>query len=323
MNSDKKNMLTVGLVIPVYMESEIVGSFHSQLIETINNLPYHFTIIYIDDGSTDGTADIIKSLALKDKRIMVVELSRNFGHQSALTAGLNLAQGDVVITIDGDGQHPVSMIQEMIALYFSGYDVIQTQHEMGRSGRFKELTSKAFYWLIGKISDTKIRPGTSDFRLLSRRALDALKLMPEYHRFLRGLIPWMGFPTVILPYTPLDRIGGSTKYTLKKMTNLAADAVFSFSTTPIKISIAFSAIFLILAIAETSYAFIFWLTGNINHLVPGWTSLMFVSLIGNALVLFNIGVIGIYVGYVFQQVKERPIYIIKSIFKYGNKGKRE
>jgi len=310
-----KNKLIVSIIIPVYMEEKIVHSFHDELIKTINTLPYKFVIYYIDDGSTDGTADILNNIAMKDNRIVVVELSRNFGHQSALSAGLDLAQGDIIITLDGDGQHPISMIPEMINLYFSGYDIVQTQRIEGKSGLFKESTSRMFYWVISKISNIKISPGTADFRLMSRQAIEALKLLPEYHRVLRGLIPWIGFQTVILPYKPLDRIGGSTKYSLKKMMRLASDTIFSFSTTPIKISIGIGVIFFIMAILEVIYTLCMWFSNNINRLAPGWTSLMFISLLGNSLILISIGVVGVYVGYVFQQVKGRPIYIIKSINK--------
>lgn len=315
MGLNNKSDLLVGIVIPVYMEEKIVRNFHGELIKTINTLPYQFVIYYIDDGSTDGTSGILNSLVVEDNRIVVVELSRNFGHQSALSAGLDIAQGDVVITLDGDGQHPISMIPEMINLYFSGYDIVQTQRIKGKSGLFKESTSRMFYWVISKISNTKIPPGTADFRLMSRRAVEALKLLPEYHRVLRGLIPWIGFQSVILPYKPLDRIGGSTKYSVKKMINLASDTIFSFSTTPIKISIGIGVIFFIMALFEIIYTSSLFLTNNSDRLVPGWTSLMFIFLLGISLILISVGVIGVYIGYVFQQVKGRPIYIIKSINK--------
>jgi glycosyltransferase involved in cell wall biosynthesis len=309
----KNSEFKVGIIIPVFMEEEIIRKFHQSLLETIDGLPYQFSIIYIDDGSTDGTAKILKELAVGEKRITVVELTRNFGHQSALTAGLEIAPGDVVITLDGDGQHPVSMIPEMVNLFSSGYDIVQTQREDGKSRSLKNYSAHFFYWIIGIISNTRIKPGTADFRLLSRPAVDALKLLPEYHRFLRGLIPWMGFPTVTINYKPLDRIGGSSKYSIKKMMSLAADAIFSFSTTPIKISLGLGAVFLLLAFCETLYALSFLLTNRIDLLVPGWPSLMFILLLGNALILINIGIIGMYIGYVFQQVKGRPNYIVKSI----------
>jgi polyisoprenyl-phosphate glycosyltransferase len=307
--------LVVDIIIPLYNEAEIIHKFHDQLINSVKTLPYQFKFYYINDGSTDETSEILRSIAIDDNRIIIIELSRNFGHQSAISAGLDQAKGDCVITMDGDGQHPSTLIPQMINLYLNGYDIVQTQRKDGNTGKFKKYTSKLFYRLIGLISNTAIHPGTADFRLMSRRSVDALKMMPEYHKFLRGLVPWIGFTCVIIPYFPLERIGGSSKYSIRKMLILASDAIFSFSTTPIKISLVTGVIFLIIAFCEIIYSLIFWLSNQYDKLQPGWTSLMFVSLLGNAVILINIGIIGIYVGYVFQQVKGRPNYIVKSIIK--------
>ena len=176
---------SIGIVVPFFNEEEIIKLFHINLIISINSLPYQFFIYYVNDGSTDETNTRLESIAEEDKRVTVIEFSRNFGHQAALSAGLDIAQGDVVITLDGDGQHPATMIPEMINLYLGGYDIVQTQREEGKSSVFKKSTSQMFYWLIGKISSTEIQPGTADFRLMSRRAVEELKSLPEYHRFLR------------------------------------------------------------------------------------------------------------------------------------------
>jgi polyisoprenyl-phosphate glycosyltransferase len=315
MKKKKLNIPTVGIVVPVFQEEQVIELFHEQLMAVVNRLPNHTRIYYVNDGSKDGTGEALEVIAKSEPRVVVIELSRNFGHQAALTAGMDQAEGDVIITLDGDGQHPPDLIEQMLKLHAAGYDIVQTQRDDSHADGAKKSTSGLFYWLINRISNTEIQPGTADFRLLSRQVVDTLKAMPEYHRFLRGLIPWMGFQSVILPYQPLPRMAGKSKYSFKKMTHLAADAIFSFSTTPIKLTITLGVLFLVFAVLEVIYVSSFWISNNIDALAPGWSSLMFVILFGNALVLINVGVLGIYVGYVFQQVKGRPVYIIKSIQK--------
>jgi polyisoprenyl-phosphate glycosyltransferase len=316
MKKNKKHIHpSIGIVVPVFQEESVIEMFHAHLVQVIQALPNSIRIYYVDDGSKDGTGAALEKIAVADERVVVITLSRNFGHQAALTAGMDQAEGDVIITLDGDGQHPPELIEHMLKLHAAGYDIVQTQRDDSRTDGAKKSTSGLFYWLINRISNTEIQPGTADFRLLSRKVVDTLKSMPEYHRFLRGLIPWMGFQSVILPYQPLPRMAGKSKYSFKKMTHLAADAIFSFSTTPIKLTILLGILFLVFAVLEVIYVSSFWVTNNISALAPGWSSLMFVILFGNALVLINVGVLGIYVGYVFQQVKGRPVYIIESIQK--------
>ncbi len=236
----------VDIVIPVYNEEEALAAFHRQLSQAIAGLPYQFTIFYINDGSTDHTQQRLEEIAAADARLVVVELSRNFGHQSALTAGLDLAQGDYVITLDGDGQHPPELIPEMLQLAQAGYDMVLTQRmEQGEPSGFKRWTSHFFYRLINRIGDTNIQPGGADFRLLNRSVVQSLRGMREYHRFLRGMVAWMGFRQVILPFTPAPRLGGSSKYSLRKMFRLGADAVFSFSLVPLYLSISLGLLFLV------------------------------------------------------------------------------
>ena len=257
---------------------------------------------------------MLKELSQKDPRIIAVELSRNFGHQAALTAGLDLAEGDAVITMDGDGQHPPDRIPEMLQLFETGYEVVLMQRAEDRQpSGFKRLTSRVFYRILNWISDTKIVPGAADFRLLSRNVVDSLKDMREYHRFLRGMVAWTGFRTVILPYSPPDRIAGVSKYSRKKMLGLAQDAAFSFSLVPLKVGISLGAFFLLLAFLEMVYVLSFWISGRQDQLVPGWSSLMFIILIVGAFLMIIMGFIGIYIGYIFQEVKGRPIYLIQDI----------
>jgi dolichol-phosphate mannosyltransferase len=302
----------VSIVIPVYNEAGVIEQTHLKILAAINALPHDFTVYYVDDGSVDGTDAILETLAAQDGRICPLVLSRNFGHQAALTAGLDQADGDVVISMDGDGQHPPELIGEMVALIGQGYDIVQAQRiEEDGPLSFKKFTSGAFYSLLNRISGTRVEPGAADFRALSRQALDALKSMPEYHRFLRGMIAWMGYKSLILPYHEPKRVAGKSKYSLAKMLRLASDAVFSFSLMPLYIGLSVGGVFLILALVQIVYVLLLWVTGQYERIVPGWSSLMAVMLIASGIIMILLGFIGVYVGYIFQQVKGRPVYLLK------------
>jgi dolichol-phosphate mannosyltransferase len=308
-----KSPKTVDLVIPVYNEAGVVAQTHARLRAVVDALPYDFTFIYVNDGSRDHTAGDLAALAEADPRVTVLELSRNFGHQAALTAGLDASRSDVVISLDADGQHPPELIPQMLDLIAQDYDIVQTQRmDEARPASFKKWTSSLFYRLINAISGTRILPGAADFRALSRSAADALKSMPEYHRFLRGMVAWIGFKTVILPYEPAERVSGVSKYSFGKMFRLAMDAVFSFSLAPLYIGLSLGGVLLCLALLEMAYVLSFWVTGRTSSLAPGWSSLMFVILIVGGMLMVLLGFIGVYVGYIFQEVKRRPVYIVKG-----------
>jgi dolichol-phosphate mannosyltransferase len=311
--SPKKTKLNVDLIIPIFNEAGVVERTYLKICEVIDPLPHTFVIYYIDDGSTDGSSESLKALAKKDERIVLLELARNFGHQAALTAGLDASQGDFVISMDGDGQHPPEMIPQMIELFEKGYDIVQAQRlEENQSFSFKKVTSSTFYQLINQISGTQMIEGAADFRGLSRQAVDALKSMPEYHRFLRGMIAWMGYRSVILPYHETTRVAGQSKYSMGKMFRLAMDAIFSFSLVPLYIGLSAGGIFFCLAALEMIYVLSFWVKGDTSSLAPGWSSLMFVILIVSGMLMILVGFIGVYVGYIFQEVKKRPVYLLKK-----------
>ena len=304
---------TVDLIIPVYNEQGVVSTFHAQLRRTVDALPYTFTILYVDDGSSDGTPAELAALAQADGRVRVVTLSRNFGHQAALSAGLDRADGDFTITLDGDGQHPPTLIPQMLSLAQAGYEVVLTQRlESDELPWFKRVTSALFYRLLNRVGSTNILPGGADFRLLSRAAVQALRSLPEYHRFLRGMVAWIGFRTVILPFAQPARLAGHSKYSLRKMTRLAMDAVFSFSLVPLYMGISLGVLFLLGALAEAVYVLSFWITGNTANLAPGWSSLMFMLLVVGGTLMITLGVVGIYIGYIFQEVKHRPVYVVRQ-----------
>jgi len=308
--SSEHQDVTVDLVIPVYNEAGVVEQTHASLRAVIDTLPYSFSILYVDDGSYDGT--VISLESLDDPRVHVLELSRNFGHQAALTAGLDASQGDIVISLDGDGQHPPELIPRMIDLVLAGYDIVQTQREdQAEPASIKKWTSDLFYRLINRISGTPVQAGAADFRALSRQAVDALKAMPEYHRFLRGMVSWIGFSTVILPYKPAKRVSGASKYSFGKMFRLAMDAIFSFSLVPLYIGLSMGGVLLCLALLEMAYVLSFWMRGQSSTLAPGWSSLMFVILIVGGMLMILLGFVGVYIGYIFQEVKRRPVYLVK------------
>ncbi len=303
---------SLDIVVPVYNEEDAILTFHKQLMEVVDALPYVVQVCYVDDGSVDRTAAEIEALAEQDSRIALLQLSRNFGHQAALTAGLDQAEADFVITMDGDGQHPPALISEMLRLAEAGYEVVIGQRLNEQASGFKAWTSRGFYRLINMIGDTNIQPGAADFRLLAQPVVHSLREMREYHRLLRGMVAWMGFRSVILPYMQPERIAGQSKYSSRKMFALALHAIFSFSLLPLTFGVSVGAIFLLLALAEMVYVLSFWVTGHQAGLASGWSSLMFVLLVVGGSLMITLGITGIYVGYIFQEVKGRPIYLLRK-----------
>ena len=311
----------VDLVIPVFNEAGVIEKFYEQISTVLAELPAIIHIFFVNDGSTDGTADALHVIASSDKRVTVLTLSRNFGHQAALTAGLDASQGDFVISLDGDGQHPPEMIPQMFELLQQGYDIVQGQRaEDTRSFSFKQITSLGFYALINRISGTQMVPGAADFRGMSRQAVDALKAMPEYHRFLRGMVSWLGYKSLILPYHETSRMAGKSKYSLGKMLRLAMDAIFSFSLMPLYIGLSAGVMFFCFAAIEMFYVLSFWIKGDTSTLAPGWSSLMFIILTVSGMIMVLLGFIGVYVGYIFHEVKNRPVYLIRRDEEHERNG---
>jgi dolichol-phosphate mannosyltransferase len=299
---------SIDIVIPVYNEGPFIESFHTHLVSQLTPLGIPFKIIYVNDGSKDDTQEHLLKLVSADILVQVIELSRNFGHQAALSCGLEASTADLVITMDGDGEHPPEKIPEMISLAQQGYDQVLTQRDEAQTAsKFKQWTSDGFYRLLTMITSTPIQEGVGDFRLMSRPVVDALNSMPEVHRFLRGMVAWVGFKTVILPYSPAKRIGGSSKYTFRKMVTLAINAIYSFSLAPLTAVTIAGILFLIAAL-------IVGIIGIIQAASdPTWQPLLvFLILFCTGAVLTSMGSIGLYASLTFQQVKQRPVYIIRS-----------
>lgn len=306
-------MPTIDFVIPLFNEQDSLSAFHG-LLDGIK-LPAGYThhYIYVNDGSTDRTQELLDKLAAADPKITVIQLSRNFGHQAALSAGLDAATADIVVTMDGDGQHPPSLVPEMLRLHAAGFDIVQTQRtdDTLSAPFFKRFMSRCFYALVSVVGEVNLSPGISDFRLLSRQSLESLKLLPEYHRFLRGMIVWIGFSNVILPYKPKPRLAGKPKYSLRRTMRLAADGFFSFSLMPLRIGLFLGLAFIILVSMELSYIALVWFRGNRDQIVPGWTSLILILTASSAIIMILQGILGVYIGMIFREVKRRPVYLIK------------
>ena len=296
------------IVIPVYNESESILEFHSSLTKQMNEIDVSYHMIYVNDGSSDSTQAKLEKLAKIDSHVKVIELSRNFGHQAAITCGMAESQADLVITIDGDGEHPIEKIPEMIAYAEKGYDLVLTQRQEAQSASwFKRMTSDGFYRIIGFLTSTPILEGIGDFRLMSRSVVDTLNKMPEFHRFLRGMVAWSGYRSVVVAYVPAKRLGGRSKYTLKKMLQLAQYAIYSFSLAPIIASLITGIIFLCLAI-------LIGILSLFNPLFeqPVISLLVFLILFCTGVIVTSSSLIGFYSGMTFQQVKWRPNFIIRS-----------
>lgn len=301
----------LSIVIPVFNEEEVLPTFHASLLQVLTDLPHSFEVIYVAGGSTDRTSEIIRAWHEADKRIKLLELSRNYGHQAALTAGIDFAKGDVVITMDGDGQHPPSVLPQLIAEYERGSDVVLTRRvSTEKIGFVARLLSHSFYRVINWLGETQVIPNSSDFRLLSREVVDDLRTMREQHRFLRGMIIWVGYQQSIVDFEAPARSAGRSKFTLKKRLRLASDAIFSFSTAPIVLVIVMGVLLLLFAILYLVYVMAVILTTGLENMPRGWASLMMAILGIGGIQLLTSGLIGYYVGMTFQESKSRPIYFV-------------
>jgi glycosyltransferase involved in cell wall biosynthesis len=298
----------VSIVAPMHNEQETVREFHRRAIAAFGDVP--FELVLVDDGSSDDTPRILSELADADPRVKIVELSRNFGHQTALTAGLDHATGDAVVMMDADLQDPPELIPDMLAKWREGADVVyavRTQRE-GETP-FKRATAKLFYRLISKLADVNLQANSGDFRLLDRRALDALQSMRERNRYLRGMTVWVGFTQTAIEYAREARYAGETKYPLRKMIRFALDAIVSFSHTPLQVATVIGFVCAALAFLGIPVAIGMRIAGQF---VPGVTTTVIAVLLLGGIQLIAIGVIGEYVGRIYDEVKQRPLYFVRQ-----------
>ncbi len=301
--------MLVSVVIPVLNEADTLGLIIERLGQALTDL--NWEIIFVDDGSTDRSLEIIETAAVSDERIKAISFTRNFGHQAAITAGLDFADGDAVIVMDGDLQDPPELLPEMVRLFLEGYDVVSPKR-ISRSGetRVKLWTAAVFYRLMARLADRRLAAEVSDFRLFSRRAVLAIRSLREQHRFMRGLVAWLGLKEAILPFHRQTRAAGTTKYPLWKMLRFAWTAVSSFSAAPLRISLAAGAL---LSCAGFVYlAYIVYLALFTKTLVPGWASMVVLQCIFSGMILLALGAIGDYVARNYEQSKGRPLYVVAA-----------
>ncbi len=304
----------ITIVAPVYNEADGIAHFVSTLSRVLASIPYDSTVLLVDDGSTDATPACLDEIQRADpERIAVLRFSRNFGHQAALTAGMDYASGDAVITMDADMQHPPQLIPELLRRWEEGAEIVQTiRRSTADIGWLKTLATRVFYGIINRFSGTRIEPNAADYRLLSRRVLELFrKDLRERDRFLRGLVSWVGFPTSHVEFDAAARFAGQPKYSFGKMTKLARAGLISFSKVPLKIAAVLGFTLSVLSALYGLYAVLVFLFFN-KAIVAGWASTVLVgTFLGGANLLF-LGIIGEYIASMFEELKGRPIYIVES-----------
>lgn len=308
-------MKKLSIVVPMYYEEKIVDECYRRLTEVLQGMTdYDYEIVFVNDGSKDKTLELLVEISQNDERVKIISFSRNFGHQAAVTAGLQYVTGDAIVIIDSDLQDPPEVIPEMVKLWEDGNDVIYGKRKKRKGeSHFKLLTAKLFYKTLNALSETEIPKDTGDFRLVDRRVVDTINELPEHNKFLRGLFSWVGYKQVPYEYERQERFAGKTKYPLSKMLKLATDGILSFSTKPLKLvgilgmtSLGIS--FLILIYAILSFAF------KWNHLTPGWTSLMLTVTFFSGVQLLSLWIISQYIARIYDESRSRPQYIIDKTF---------
>lgn len=304
-------MKKISFVVPVFNEEENIHEFYRRLTQVMAPLPYDYDILFIDDGSKDRTSQLIRELAEKDPNVQGYVFARNFGHQLALTCGLDQSTGDAVISMDGDLQHPPEMVPELLKKWEEGFEIVQTVRKATEDATwFKNITSRLYYKLINSMSEVRITPGGSDFRLMDRKAVDALNRFRERARFIRGMVNNLGFRYTTLEFVAPPRFAGHSKFNLRKMLRFALDGITAFSRVPLRLALyvgcvaGLCSLLLLLHVIYVKYVE--------QDAVPGWTTLACAEFFLGGVELIGIGIVGEYVGRIFDEVKQRPLYIIRE-----------
>lgn len=304
-------MKKISVVIPMYYEEEVAEECYKRTKNVLDNLKkYEYEIIFVNDGSKDETLEILEKIASKDNKVKVISFSRNFGHQAAVTCGLKYTTGDAVVIMDADMQDPPEVIEQMVALWEQGNEVIYAKRKIRKGEtKFKLLSAKMFYKILNGLSDVEIPQDTGDFRLADRKVIDVINSLPEHNKFLRGLFSWVGFKQIPLEYERKERIAGKTKYPFRKMIKLSADGIMSFSTKPLKILGLLGMISVIISVCILVYSLISY-AFHLNQLTPGWTSIMVTVTFLGGMQLLSIWIMSEYIGRIYDEAKDRPQYII-------------
>jgi glycosyltransferase involved in cell wall biosynthesis len=304
--------MTLSVVIPVYNEAKAIPHLLAALQSVLARLDCEHEILLIDDGSKDDSLRLLELAAAGDSRVKVFSFSRNFGHQAAITAGLDFATGDAVVVMDADLQDPPEVLLEMVTLYEKGYDIVSAQR-LDRDGDslFKRWTAACFYWLMKAMVDERLTPEVGDFRLFSREALTAIRSFREQHRFVRGLVSWLGLKEAIVPFHRKSRVAGETKYPLWRMLHFAWTAISSFSALPLRISTVLG-----FSLCAIGFIYLFYIlyAALVQHaVIPGWTSLVALQCVFSGVTLLGLGLIGDYVARIYEESKQRPLYVVSRV----------
>jgi polyisoprenyl-phosphate glycosyltransferase len=303
--------MLLSIVIPIFNEQEVIPLLLRQLAATLDHVPHDYEVILVDDGSKDRSLELLRLAAESDPRLKILAFSRNFGHQAAITAGLDFAHGDAVAVMDADLQDPPELLLEMIARYREGYDVVSAQRiERDGDGFFKRFTASGFYWIMRNMVDQRMLPEVGDFRLFSRQALTGIRKFREQHRFMRGLVAWLGLKEAVVPFHRNRRAAGETKYPLHKMIRFAWTAISSFSALPLRLTMLVGFFFCLLGVAGLFW--VLWAALIVHRVVPGWSSIVVVQLVFSGITLLSIGVIGEYVAKIYDEAKGRPLYVVSE-----------
>lgn len=313
-----ENKKLISVVVPMYYEELVAEECYKQLTQTLADKAFDYELIFVNDGSKDKTEEILLNLSKHDSKVKVITFSRNFGHQTAVTAGIFNASGDAVAIIDADLQDPPALILDMIKLWEKGYDVVYGKRKK-RSGEtfFKLITAKYFYKFLNFMSDIDIPKDTGDFRLIDRKVAEVFKKMPERNRFVRGMMSWIGFNQTFIEYERDARFAGETKYPLKKMLKFASDGIFSFSTKPLKLVSSLGIFSLFISVLVFIYSIVSKFF--IHETIGGWTSTTILIAFFGGLQLVSLGIVGEYIARIYEESKNRPLYIIKDMVNFQNK----
>jgi glycosyltransferase involved in cell wall biosynthesis len=302
--------MRLSVVVPCFNEEASVDRLHSAVTLAVKSLTADVEIVFVDDGSDDGTLAALRELAARDSSVKYTSLSRNFGKEAAMLAGLERATGDAIVIMDADLQHPPHLLPRMVELYEQGYDQVIACRDRRGDQFFRTLASRAFYRMVNKLVDVQLVDGAGDFRLLSRRAVDAILSLPEYNRFSKGIYSWIGFNTVVFAYTNESRQGGRSKWTFGKLFNYALDGMLSFNNRPLRLAIYGGLALTLLAVAYMTWVVVSAMVRGID--MPGYTTII-VSVIGlGGIQMMLLGIIGEYVGRLYYEAKRRPHYLAKE-----------
>ena len=305
------NPATLTVVIAAYNEAQALPGMHARLAAVLDGMDLRAQVLYVDDGSRDATWQVLQSIASNDPRVQLLRLSRNFGKELALTAGLDRADADAVVVLDADGQDPPELLPALVGKWRDGFDVVYgTRTSRVGESWLKKVTAKAFYRVINKLSFTGIPADTGDFRLMSRRVVESLRDLRERHRFMKGLFAWVGYPQTALPYQRAPRIAGTSKFNYWRLWNFALDGITGFSTAPLRV-----ATYAGLGTAFLAFAYGVWIIAKTlvwGDPVQGWPTMMTVVLFLGGVQLMALGVIGEYLGRMYQEAKQRPLYLVQD-----------